>query len=222
MLAVAESQGQCELSVADVNFSHYGDIAVFSAVEFPIHFEVVVQILPAVAGADKAAGTSSKSAIAPDRHVSIVLPCQQNLAPGNLHLSRRIAKPAHLKMRRHEKIQLQFSAPLRAHSKFDVYQHATLMRIGDNFRGQGVTSFRIFAGCAEAQRLRLQPNYRGGKVAFLLMEKGFVVGDEELSVPDLRAVNGGIVNFSQDSTRQAEPHAARGGVRRPHTLFGTG
>src|SRR5215468_12339876 len=124
MLAVTESQTKCELSITAINFSHRCDVAVFRAVELPIHFEVVIQVLPAVAGADKAAGTSSKSAIAPDRHVSIVLPCQQNLAPGNLHLSRRIAKPAHLKVRRHEKIQLQFSAPLSAHSKFDVYQHA--------------------------------------------------------------------------------------------------
>src|SRR5215468_12381637 len=106
MLAVSESQSKCELSIAAVNFSHYGNIAVFRAVELPIHFEVVVQVLPAVAGADKAAGTSSKSAIAPDRHVSIVLPCQQDMASGNLHLSRRIAKPAHLKVRRHEKIQM--------------------------------------------------------------------------------------------------------------------
>src|SRR5262249_44283178 len=51
VLAVSKRDGDGELVAGGkIDFSHDSDIAVFSAIELPVHFEIVVQVLPSVAG----------------------------------------------------------------------------------------------------------------------------------------------------------------------------
>src|SRR5713101_6255292 len=51
-------------------------------------------------------------------------------------------------------------------------------------------------------------------MAALVMKETLAVGDEVLEVPDLRAVDGGVVDLVQDAGGDGEPDGAARGVRR--------
>src|SRR5713101_4521665 len=51
-------------------------------------------------------------------------------------------------------------------------------------------------------------------MAALIMEETLAVGDEVLEVPDLRAVDGGVVDLVQDAGGDGEPDRAARRVRR--------
>src|SRR5215831_10071727 len=73
--AIAERHADGELAATGkVDLSRNGDVAVFGAIKLPVHFEIVVKILPSVAGSDEAAGGASKAAVAPYGKMCAVLP----------------------------------------------------------------------------------------------------------------------------------------------------
>src|ERR1700674_1288375 len=98
---ITKSDANCEfIALAEINFSHHGDVAILSAVKFPIHFEIVVQILPSVAGADTTAGRAEKAVITPQSQMRVFLPRDQHLASDNFHFLRRVAPAPNVQMRR--------------------------------------------------------------------------------------------------------------------------
>src|SRR2546425_12890973 len=56
-------------------------------------------------------------------------------------------------------------------------------------------------------------------MAALVMEEALAVGDEVLQVPDLRAVDGGIVDLVQDAGGDGDPDRAVRRVRRPDRVL---
>src|SRR5437764_13694341 len=65
MVALAEGNAQGKfISFAEIDFAHHRNVAAFGAVKLPIHFEITMQILPAIAFADKTTGASGKTAVA--------------------------------------------------------------------------------------------------------------------------------------------------------------
>src|SRR5579862_6853183 len=52
-----------------INFSSQGDVAVFRPAKFPIHPEIILQILPAIAGANVTHRAATKSATGRHDHV---------------------------------------------------------------------------------------------------------------------------------------------------------
>ena len=82
------------------------------------------------------------------------------------------------------------------------------MRIRDHLLHEHVAAFEVDVREPVAQRARLQAFDQLVEVALLLVEEGLAVGDQELHVPRLRAVDGRIVDFVEDSVREGEPDAA--------------
>src|SRR5579872_4867596 len=75
MQAVAKRDAQRKfVAPAQVDLAQYGDIAVFGAVKLPIHPVIVAQVLPAVAGAHKTAGSAQEAAGTPQGEKGSVLP----------------------------------------------------------------------------------------------------------------------------------------------------
>src|SRR6185312_4335272 len=197
--AVAKSKSDGEfVALREIDFADDRNVAVLRAIVFPIQFEVVVQILPAIAGAHKTAGRAREARTCVQSKISIVLPCHQNVPAGKVHLHGRIVPPANIKMRSEQKINLQLVSPPIRRNKPGMYQHAGGMWIRDNFLLQPVTPFRVNAGYTITKRLGFNSIHHTGQIAFFFVEEGGAIADEELCVTDLRPVNGGIVDFRYD------------------------
>ena len=54
------------------------------------------------------------------------------------------------------------------------------------------------------------------------MDEGLAVGEEELHVADLRAVDGGVIDLVEDAVGAGKPDAAGGGVGGADGVFNTG
>src|SRR5947209_6421439 len=84
---VAEGDANGELTAfAEIDLRHYGHIAVLGALKFPVHGEVVVDVLPAIAEAHKAAGGAPEVMVASHCQPRAVLPGKQYVPSGNFRL----------------------------------------------------------------------------------------------------------------------------------------
>ena len=197
----------------------YRNIAVGRRAELPIHAEVVHQVAPAVAGAHKAAAHPRKPAAGAHRQRPLVLPRQQHLAPGNVHRPRRVARAAAVQVRRQQRIDLeprqQFLMPLKPHP----LQHHRVVRVADDLLGQAVAPLGIAVHIAHPQRLRVNVLEGCEQVALFFVGKRLPVGDQELHVAHLGAVDGGVVDLVQNSVRAGKPDAARSRIGRAHRVF---
>jgi len=59
------------------------------------------------------------------------------------------------------------------------------------------------------------------QIALLFVDERFPIREQELHIPGLRPVDGGIVDFVEDAVRDGKPDAARGGVRHAYAVFST-
>ncbi len=73
-----------------IQLAHHGDIAAAGRTKLPVHAEVIHDVAPAVACADKAATDTRKAASGAHGQGPLVLPCQQHLVAGNVHRTRRV------------------------------------------------------------------------------------------------------------------------------------
>jgi hypothetical protein len=63
------------------------------------------------------------------------------------------------------------------------------------------------------------PFRRGTEMALLLMEEAIPVREEELEIPELRPVDGRVVDLGDDPVPDGEPEPAGTGVGRADTVF---
>src|SRR5262249_28882631 len=152
----------------------------------------------------------------------IVFPGHQRLSPGNVDLHGRVVPSAYLQVRRQEEVNPQLLQPFFRGHNLGVEQYAGLVRIANDVLFQMVAPLGIGADHAIAQRLRLNPRDVTAQVAPFLVKESLAVGDEELRVPNLRAVNGGIVDLCHNTLSQSEPDAAGGRVSGTDSVLRTG
>src|SRR5262249_4286921 len=91
----------------------------------------------------------------------------------------------------------------------------------DDFLFQPVASLGIDTGYAVAQGMNFKTVHLAGEVAFFLVKESSAVGNQELGIADLRPINGGIVDFCEDTLRQREPDPAGGGIGGANAIFAT-
>jgi len=82
------------IAARQVDLARQRNIAVERAREAPVHQEVAVEVLPAVAGADEAAGGLREAGIGGEGEMRRALPRDEDLAVGNLQPLARVAAPA--------------------------------------------------------------------------------------------------------------------------------
>src|SRR5947209_6561230 len=94
------------------------------------------------------------------------------------------------------------------------------MRIGNYLFDQFVTRLRIGAAGAVTQCLGLNAFHVGREIAFLFMEERLAIGNQELSIANLGAVNRRIINLGKNAARQGKPYPAGGGIGSANAVFG--
>src|SRR5262249_47691996 len=87
------------IALREVDLTGYRNVTLFSAIEFPVHFEVVMQVLPAIARAHEAARSAGETAITSQRQKRAVFPGHQSLSPRNVDLHGRVVPSSYLQVR---------------------------------------------------------------------------------------------------------------------------
>src|SRR5262249_40033024 len=72
-----------------------------------------------------------------------------------------------------------------------------------------------------AQRVHLHAVDLAGELAPFFVEESGAVRNQELRIANLRAIDGGIVDLSQNTLTQREPDPAGGGISGSDAIFGT-
>ena len=223
MMAFAKADRQSEVAqVGGRDLAHDGDIAVERGAELPVHFEVVVQVLPAVAGAHVAAAGAAEAAAAGHGQRHFVSPGNGDTFAGNIRQARVVAHAAALQMRREQRVDLQTGEQLLVALDANMHQHDRIMGVADDLAGEAVAAFGVAVAHAHGEGVRVDVLELVEHVAAFFMEESLAIGDEELHVADLRAVDGGAVNLVEDAVRDGEPDFAGGGVGGADGVFGAG
>ena len=105
--APAERHPEGEFAaVIEINLPGEGDIPIPSAVVFPIHFQVVGQIGPAVAAAYITAGKLAELALRPDRKIRVVTIGEQEAPPFGLNDLSIVVPASYFQMRGTDDIKM--------------------------------------------------------------------------------------------------------------------
>ena len=94
----------------------------------------------------------------------------------------------------------------------DVHQHGGTVRVADELLGDGVAAVGIGGDNPDGRSVGMDVVQVVVEVALLFVAEGLAVGEEQLHVAGLRAVDGGVVDLVEDAVRDGEPDAAGGGI----------
>ena len=155
VLAVSESKTERELlRLAKVQLAGQGNVSVAGPLKLPIHLEVIVEVGPAIARANVAAGEMRKGDGRSHRHPLIAfLRHQDSQAVGEADVA-IVAGAADFEMRGAKSKYLEagekgalFGGDSRAHKK------ARQMRVADHLLDDGIASIRVGIGATIAERM---------------------------------------------------------------------
>ncbi len=201
------------------DFAHRRHVAIRGGPKLPIHFEVLHQVLPAVARTHKPATQAAETAARTHCQRPLVLPRQHCLALCKIHCLRCFSRAAAIQVRRQQGIdpqaRQQILAPLQPH----VHHHHAVVRIADDLFGEGIPAPGIAVYIAHSKRLRMQVLKDRLHVALLFVRKGLAIANEKLHVAHLSKVNRQVINLVQNLVRAGEPHAARSPICRAYRIL---
>ena len=225
VMAFANADGHGELTrpifagSLKINLADQREIAAGGRTELPLHAKMLHHVTPAVARSDKAATDAREAATGSHGQRPAVLPPQQHLVAGNIHGARGVARTSTVEVGRQERIYAEPRQQFRMSLEANIGEHHRVVRVADNLLGQAVTPVRIAVDITDPQGFRVEVFEGREQVALLFMGKGLAVGDQELHVPDLGAVDGGVVDLVQDAMGTGKPHPAGGRVGGAYGVF---
>ncbi len=213
VVAFAEADGEHELSGAgrgraaarEVDLAHEGNVAVGGRAVLPVHAEIVLEILPAVAGADKAAGSAGEAAGGGHGERVDAVPGKQGAGAGDVDNAGRVACAAAAEMRREQGVQVQAVEQRGVGFETDADEYNRRVRVADGLFGERIAAVGVAIDLPRAGGGRVDVGESADGVALFLVEEGSAIGDEEAHVAGLRAVDGGVVDFVKDAVRGGEP-----------------
>ncbi len=214
MEAFANADGEGELACSfgidsvESDLAHHGDVAARGRAELPVHAEVLHQIAPAVACTHKAATDAGESAIGRHGEGPLIFPGEEDFLAGDVHGAGGVPRSAVVEVRGQQSIDLQPGQQGRVAFKLNVGEDHGVMRVADDFLGDGVAAVGIAVDVADAESLDVDVFELRVQVPLFLVEKGLAVGDQKLHVADLGAVDGGVVDLVENSMRAGEPDPA--------------
>ncbi len=115
-------------------------------------------------------------------------------------------------MRGEQGVALELGEELGVAADFDVHEDDGMVRVGDELLGDGVAAAEVVGDDADGEGVGVDVVEVVLEVALLFVEEGLLVGEEELHVAGLGAVDGGVVDLVECAVRGGEPDAAGGGV----------
>ena len=207
---VAEAEGEDELAVAggEIDLSGESNVAVFGAGVFPLHLEMLREILPAVGGADESDGHFLPRRRGRQRQRGIVV-------LGKKHgVAFVIADPAGIavaevrQVRREQSVKMVVGEFPLQRLEADLLQHDVAVRIGQNFFVDAVAPAVAGVDQLKGWNAGLKGTVFKGAVALLLGEEIVAVGDDESHVAGTGLVDAGKVNLVQNAVTQGEPDFA--------------
>ncbi len=180
--AVSERNAEGEFHPPrQINLSRQRDVAVLSLFKFPVHFEIVHQVLPAIAVANVADGAPREIGLAAEHHADLFtlrfkeLPVAQSAPLGAVV----IASAFHV--RREQRIETQLAAQFRFQDfQPGVYQQNRGVGLSDNFFDDAVPALAVRVGEPVKQRVLLRVFGQVVEITLLLVAKRLTVGDEKL------------------------------------------
>ncbi len=219
---MAERYGDGELTIAlHIDLTHQRQIAVQSLAEIPGHAHVGSEVLIAIAFADVAAAGATESAARTETKGDAVLPGKNATRAGNLHRARVIPGAATVQVRSEQGVTLQ----TREQSFFtlDLYVHQNdgMVGIRDELLGDLVSSAGIGSGEANREGPGIHVLKLVVQVALFFVEESLFIGEEQLHVAGLRAVDCRVIDLVQRAVRHRVPDLAGGGVGGSDRVFST-
>ncbi len=213
MLARAEGQRQRELACArQIELAGERHVAIVGQVELPVHFEVVVQVGPAIAKAHVSATAPGERYRSSQCRPGIALAGHQHVVSGHRVEIGRVAGAAYFQVRRQQRIQPQLLYEFFIPFEPSVYQQAGMMRIGNDFLDDAIRLVDAGIGEPIPERVGREQLDLAFQVPALIVEECTAVADQILQVANLGPVDRGVVNFGNDAGGQREPDRARSGI----------
>ncbi len=190
-------------------FSGERHVAVLCEVELPVHLEVPGKIGPAVALAYVSTRRARERHRRTNRQPGALLLGGENLPTAHLENVGVVAPAADLEMRGAKDKDAQPRQPRLVAEQAGVLEQTGEMGIRDDVFHEPVPPISIRCGHPIAQGVVADPREsRDGQVAPLLVKEARPVGDEVLEVPDLWAVDGGIVTLGHNPVPERKPETA--------------
>jgi hypothetical protein len=100
-----------------------------------------------------------------------------------------------------------------------VHEEAGKVRVGEDLLDDRIASLRVVVRDPVPEDMVGETFRHGRKMTLLLVEETLPVRDEELEVPELRPVDGGVVDLGDDPVPDREPEPAGAGVGRADAVF---
>ncbi len=151
-----------------------------------------------------------------------VAPGENQALAGDVDHAGVVLHAAAFEMRRKQRVEMEAAEEFLIAFEADVDQHHRIMRVADDFANDGVAAFFVAVANAHGERIFVDVFKLMDQIAALLVEKRLTVGDEELHVANLRAVDGGVIDFVEDAVGDSEPDFAGRGVGGADGVFGAG
>src|ERR1700678_1693266 len=94
-----------------------------------------------------------------------------------------------------------------------------MVRIGNDLLDNFIAALRVRVGEPHRGSTRIDIFENPFQITLFFVDEGFAIREQELHIPGLRAVNGGIVDFVQNAMRDGVPDAAGSRVRHANRVF---
>ena len=203
-----------------IDFAGQRDIAVLGFAKLPVHFEIVHQILPAVAGADIADRPARETGAACHNQVNVFALSVDEFDTADFGTPPGVAGAVARDVRSQQRVESQLPAQ-RFVEYFDlgVHEQHRPMRIGEDMFYEPIATARLRIRETIEEAIALRVFDRVIQIAFFLVAKRFAVADEKLKVARVRLIDVWIVNLVDDAVAQREPEAATGMIGSPHAFF---
>src|ERR1700744_3823359 len=123
MRALAKSDAEGEVAgAARGDLAHDGDIAIERGAEFPVHAEVLFEILPAVAGTHKSAAGAGETAAAGHGQRHAVAPGDDAALAGHIDDARAVVSASSFEVRGEQSVDPDAGEKLRIALQFHVHE----------------------------------------------------------------------------------------------------
>ena len=207
-------------AVRQIDFAGQRDVAVLSGLKFPVHFEIVHQVLPTVAETDVTDRSPRETAAACHEQVHVLALGVEQFVIADFRTRPGVAGTKTAEVRRQQGVKPQPAAQrFVQYLEFCLHEQDRPVRIGEHMFHHTISGTWLRIRQAIEETIALRVFDRVIEIAFFLVAKGFAVTNEELKVAGVGFIDVRIINLVHDAVTQRKPHAATRVIRGAHAFF---
>src|SRR4029077_7829480 len=206
----AEAEGQDKFSVTgvEIDLSRARDVAVFRALVFPFHLEVLGKVLPSVRRTHESDGHLFPRRRGGQRQRCAVMLGEKHGQPFIIADPTGVGVTAIFQVRREQRVKAIVGKLPLERFKANLLQHHVTVGVGENFLTDAVAAAVLGINQFKRGNARLEGPVLKRAVPLLLGKKASTVGDEEAEISSASLVDSRVVDFTQKSMTQGEPNRA--------------